>query len=85
MTIKEKILKIMALTLEIEPTETRHITVSYYSHIKNLDLWVHGIDGPIEHIEYCVENESLFSTYDEIIKKLARLKDDMDAERQGET
>lgn len=88
MTTKEKILRVMALAVSIEPTSTRYVTLDYgniSNSQNNMTVWVHAKkdSGVIESFEYFAEHEELFGSFDDIIKKLTELKNDMDAERQN--
>ena len=88
MTVKEKILKIMALVLEIEPTATRNVTFNYTTIFSRvLYIYVHDNASAkiVDRIEYHADHEDIFDSCDDIIRKLTELKNDMDAERQGET
>lgn len=81
MTTKEKIMKIIALAVSIEPTATRFITLDYSSNRNKVSIYVHGKHKIVECFDYNGRREDLFYSYDEIIEKLAKLKDDMDDER----
>lgn len=85
MTVKEKILKIMALAISIEPTATRYVTAEYSSYSDRVSIYVFAKDqsGILTEIDYSGRHD-LPDNYNVLMDMLSALKNDMDAERQGE-
>lgn len=81
MTTKEKIMKIIALAVSIEPTATRFITLDYSGGRDRVSIYVFSSHGIVENFDYYADREDLYCSYDDAIRKLTDIKNNMDAER----
>lgn len=87
MTIKEKILKIMSLALEINPPEIKDIGkkktavfVYWYPHCNNLTVAIHfngwnPCNGEDERFDATIRSKNGDEELDVIIKKLEEIKE----------
>lgn len=90
MTIKEKILKIMSLALEINPPEIDHIGenktalfVRWFPHCNGFEIDIHYGGWrryvlPDEKIDIYTDREDSSENLDKIIERLENIKADID-------
>lgn len=89
MTIKEKILKIMSLALEIDPPEVERIGkkrtavfINWYPHCNGLDIRIHYAVWkpktlPDEVFDVCTDKNDAHEKLDEVIEILEKIKEEL--------
>lgn len=83
MTIKEKMLKIIALAMSIEATDRYYLTIDWNSRTNSVAIYVHErINGKSQGIVegYTYDGDDIstscgsYVTYDDMIDRLKRIK-----------